>query len=414
MQLRTRILFLLLISFFAFLIPPAVQAATSADYYKAGLQLYNARNYSMAIKYFGAAISLDPNNLAAYQGRANCEYALGDKQAALADYQKVQSVQPNPQLAQFIQMIQAQLNAPPPLPILTAAVPAQKRDVTFFKKYDVRITLGASMMSLTDFKNNANQFVTLGTFVQNDGFTPTFTGSVPDGFAPQLGIEVSQRFTPDWEGGVFFTFIPVGTVTDNISVPNPESLPTTISMQDSYNINAELIGLQGRYTFMHGDFRPYASVGLMLVPMQIAFNCTDNFLNTSDTAVSQLTMNGNFMAMGFGGQIQAGLDWDLGEGFALSPSVGFQFASASSFQATVSSGSTGTTSQGQTMTLDLVPTDFGPAIVPVANGNVERVVYGKASIPNPNLYPGDPAPSSTPMTVDLSGLKAVLQVSYSF
>src|SRR5208283_3564595 len=103
---------------------------------------------------------------------------------------------------------------------------------------------------------------------------------------------------------------------------------------------------------MRGDFRPYASVGLMLVPMEIAFNATDIFLDPS-LAYMKETISGNFAAMGFGGQVQAGLDWDLGDGFALSPSVGFQFASASSFQATVSNGSTGTSSQGQAMTLDM-------------------------------------------------------------
>ena len=45
-------------------------AYSSADYYKAGLQLYTAKNYSQAVRYFGAAIQLDPNNTAALQAEA--------------------------------------------------------------------------------------------------------------------------------------------------------------------------------------------------------------------------------------------------------------------------------------------------------------------------------------------------------
>ncbi len=60
-----------------FFLSSNAEAYTSADYYNAGLQLYNAKNYQQAAQYFGAAISLDPNNAAALQGQANSYYALG-------------------------------------------------------------------------------------------------------------------------------------------------------------------------------------------------------------------------------------------------------------------------------------------------------------------------------------------------
>jgi tetratricopeptide (TPR) repeat protein len=83
-------------------------SATSAEYYQAGLKLYSAQNYAQAVQYFGAAIQLDPNNAAALQGRANCYYAQGQYQNALADYQKVLSLNPsNTQLAGFIEQVKA-------------------------------------------------------------------------------------------------------------------------------------------------------------------------------------------------------------------------------------------------------------------------------------------------------------------
>ncbi len=82
----------------------------------AGLQLYNAKNYPQAARHFGAAISLDPNNVAALRGQANSYYALGQYQQALDDYQKVQALQPSPQLASMIQALQAKVGAGAPAP----------------------------------------------------------------------------------------------------------------------------------------------------------------------------------------------------------------------------------------------------------------------------------------------------------
>jgi tetratricopeptide (TPR) repeat protein len=85
------------------------EAFTATDYYNAGLQLYNAQNYSQAIQYFSAAISLDPNSAPALQGRANCYYSQGQYSQALADYQKVESITPSDALSQMIQSLQAKV-----------------------------------------------------------------------------------------------------------------------------------------------------------------------------------------------------------------------------------------------------------------------------------------------------------------
>ncbi len=107
--------FATVLAFGAFLALASVAGAyTATDYYNAGLQLYNARNYGQAIQYFSAAIQLDPNNAAALQGRANCYYQQGQYQLALDDYQKVEALQPNPQLAAMIQSLQAKVGASAP------------------------------------------------------------------------------------------------------------------------------------------------------------------------------------------------------------------------------------------------------------------------------------------------------------
>ena len=406
---------ILLIPFY--LDPTVLQATTSTDYFDAGQKLYNAKNYAQAIEYFGAAISFDPNNMAAVQGRANCEYAQGNLQAALSDYQKVQLVRPSPQLSQLIQSIQVQVATTAPIPINQSAVFLEKRDITITTQYDVRITFGASLMTLTDFNNNNQEF---NSVYQNlspgSGLGKSFAGMVPGGVLPQLGIEVSRRFTPDFEGGLFFSYLPVGMVTDHFTVlagSNPEYYS-----QDSYNITALFAGAQGRYTFSHGNFRPFVSGGIMAVPMQISFNSTDQYYNSTATPTPYETdmLNGYFTAMGFGGQVQAGLDWNIMGNLVASASVGFQIVSVSNFlgnlNRSIQGPDTGLYPANQTATLDMVQTDFGNAIVPVSNGNLARVIYSK------NMYdftpPGTPANNPTPMIVDLSGLVGTVQISFNF
>ena len=97
-----------------FALSQAAQGYTVADYYQAGLQLFNAKDYVKAVQYFSAALSLDPNNTASLQGRANCYYSLGQYQDALNDYEKVQAIAPSPQLSQFIQAVQAKVGPASP------------------------------------------------------------------------------------------------------------------------------------------------------------------------------------------------------------------------------------------------------------------------------------------------------------
>ncbi len=88
---------------------------TSTDYYNAGLQLYQSRNYAQANAYFSAALQADPHNAAALQGRANCYYAQGRYPEALADYRQVQALQPdNTRLAAFIQALQSKVGGGSP------------------------------------------------------------------------------------------------------------------------------------------------------------------------------------------------------------------------------------------------------------------------------------------------------------
>lgn len=125
----------LMFSLWGFFCSSQAFAYSSVDYYKAGLKLYSVKNYDQAVRYFGAAVQLDPNNTAALQARGNCHYALGDYPGALADYQKVQAISPSDALAQFISKIQTKINSTSSAPAPSAAPnPNFTQGVSYFQQ----------------------------------------------------------------------------------------------------------------------------------------------------------------------------------------------------------------------------------------------------------------------------------------
>jgi hypothetical protein len=88
------------------------QTNTFQQYQNAANQSYTAKNYNQAIKYYQAAISLNPTSAQSFQGLGNCYYALGQYNDALTDYKKSLTLNPgNIQLSQFIDALQSKLGA---------------------------------------------------------------------------------------------------------------------------------------------------------------------------------------------------------------------------------------------------------------------------------------------------------------
>jgi hypothetical protein len=80
--------------------------ATSDVYYQWGNKLYGQGNYDMSIKYYKAAIQVDPQNWKAYQALGSCEYRLGQKDEAIRDYNQSLAINPNnPGLQDFVNQI---------------------------------------------------------------------------------------------------------------------------------------------------------------------------------------------------------------------------------------------------------------------------------------------------------------------
>ncbi|MGH7738533.1 MAG: tetratricopeptide repeat protein [bacterium] len=93
--------------------PTLVLAATAQQYYAAGVQQYQQKQYNQAVQYLKAAIQMDASNWEAYQTMGSAYYAEGDKTDALSSYDKSLALHPNPQLRSFADNLRASTPAPP-------------------------------------------------------------------------------------------------------------------------------------------------------------------------------------------------------------------------------------------------------------------------------------------------------------
>ena len=98
------------------LISAGAFAATSAEYYAAGVQLYNQKQYNQAITYLKAAIQIDPSNWQAYQLMGSCYYSEGDKTDALTAYDQSLGLHADNQVQAFADQLRATVQPTPGLP----------------------------------------------------------------------------------------------------------------------------------------------------------------------------------------------------------------------------------------------------------------------------------------------------------
>jgi Flp pilus assembly protein TadD len=80
-----KLLFILLLSFCAY----------GEDYVKLGDSQYANGNFDQAIEFYTKAISINQNNVTAYNNRGLVYYELKDYSEAISDYSKAISLKPN-------------------------------------------------------------------------------------------------------------------------------------------------------------------------------------------------------------------------------------------------------------------------------------------------------------------------------
>ncbi len=204
----------------------------SAQYYAAGNTYYAQKNYDLAIRYYQGAVQTNPNSWQSYQGMGNCYYGKGDSANALVNYQKALSINPNnPQLASFVQSLQAQAGTPAPAAATasnTATSPSAAMKPT-----------GAA--SAKSFELDPMAGIALSS---SGGYGLGFGGGVAGYFPAGNGLFIG--------GSVgFYTFS--NTITTQGGIPSYYS-STQVSNGNWTNIE---ILASGKYRFEGNGMKPY-------------------------------------------------------------------------------------------------------------------------------------------------------------
>lgn len=164
---RSSLIFLML--GFGFLSPFQASAQTSASadqYYQYGNRFYSEKDYARAAQYYGAAVRLNPNHAAAWQGLGNATYAAGQPQKALAYYEKALQLNPsNTQLSSFVQRLRAQYGGGAPAgaqPALQAAGDALSRGKALFQQKQYAAAVPYLQQAVQENPKDATAYYYLG------------------------------------------------------------------------------------------------------------------------------------------------------------------------------------------------------------------------------------------------------------
>lgn len=383
-----------------FLLCSSAQAYTAADYANAGVQLYKARNYPLAVQYFNAALQLDPNNVAALQGRGNCFYQQGQYSQALDDYLKAQALEPSMERSWMIQNLESRLGPssvpttlPTPADQAGPAKPARKkhRYVPFYGLV-ARFDPGFATLHLSDFSANAQFMQQVARIGQDSNPSFNYSGSLPN-LSANLQVELDKMLGPDFEVGLTFGFMPLGSPSDSVTSNSG------FSLSDSFgNLSVFALGIGCRYYFSQDDIRPWVSAS----PLFLISSMTYNYKLQNGGSV---TFNGPMGSPGFGGQAELGMDLRLGDQLVISAFGGYQAGSIGNFNGQIANSNIPGISSGSNAVLMLVPTSEGNTIVPVDNGLLCVPTYTGAA--------GSPAPAnSRNMVLDISGIQAGLSAGW--
>ena len=135
-----------------------VFAATAQDYYTAGNSLFQRQQYENALKYFKAAVQVDPNFWQSYQMIGYSYYQLKNTPDALEAWKKALDLNPNnPQLSSFVEKLKAQAG---PNPSITPAPNDTKTSGGVFHK-GLYVSLGGGI----DVPTGASRILPYGTHI---------------------------------------------------------------------------------------------------------------------------------------------------------------------------------------------------------------------------------------------------------
>lgn len=104
----------LFLLFLSSLLPAQAQDTGYKKYMDAADQSYQSAKYDLSIRYYKAALQINPKSASAYQGLGNCYYRLSEIPDALKAFDQSLALRPdNPKLVEFTKALRAKDSAEP-------------------------------------------------------------------------------------------------------------------------------------------------------------------------------------------------------------------------------------------------------------------------------------------------------------
>jgi|GEM_PF-3488445 tetratricopeptide (TPR) repeat protein len=187
-----------------------LSAATADEYYRAGLSLFQQKQFKQSADYLKAAVQLEPSHWQAYQALGNSQYQSGQVPEAIASYEKALLLNPNnPPLRNFLETLKSQQNLVTQNPLGTNATPtpiaSSKKPERVFVQAGVRMALmpGATKMKYKVRPTDRPDV----DWASYSGFSTELFGRLHYAFNPKISVALGleQWSVPDKN----FTLTPI-------------------------------------------------------------------------------------------------------------------------------------------------------------------------------------------------------------
>ncbi len=362
-------------------LPPALTAVSastppiSTNSLDQGFGFYQQKQYESALPYFQQAIQQNPTDWKGFYYLGMSQYALGDKKNGVLNLTLANQKQPNDSLKSYLDQLMVQLS-PEDQKSIDHQVKASP--VTDLQTLSGQAALFGmrfhSQIVLNNFSDYLAETNTEAALVKaNQSVDPTLNYNAS---APTLGfsytLEPVMEITPNVELGFEFGLLSIGQFQETID--NGDH-----SAYSSLTIDNRVFsfGLNGRYFFLQGPFRPFVGLGMALYTVDLNYNLNNG------TGSSATNLNADFSNLIFGGQVQAGMDCQLGGGLVLTPEFGYRLAQGNNFRGAFQGNGSqyGTIPPGTPGQLDVYNSPYGPQLIYFPNNPQQ---YGI----NPSQYPG--------------------------
>lgn len=315
---------------------------TSDVYYQWGNKLYGQGNYDLCIKYYKAAIQVDPQNWKAYQALGSCEYRLGQKDGALRDYNQSLAINPNnPGLQNFVNQISRP--AIPSAPAITTANNQISRPLVYGdsrlpKQGSISWEIGSAASALsyqdleTDFAPATIIFASEPVGAELDlGADYTLSQNIQLGLQFQYLDKEPETIT---NSTVYYSYGYAVTITNS----------TTTFSESCVGLNAE-----GKYLLPLSDQFRLILVGQVGFYTLVGTTGVETYANGTSTTI-------NLSSSTLGGMIGAEVEWVMDNGgWALDLGLGYRaltFGTLTESESGYTQTATWKTNSGSNSTLD--------------------------------------------------------------